>query len=1339
TFTPGSAAYAAYATASFTVGAGAHTVEFRGLNSAGGDNTSFVDDVRIVGSTTPATQQLAAGSFDAADVRVTGASGFSAAATAAVADDATDGVTRTVTYTVPAPAGGWSSAGASALAVEVVGGQVLTTTGAAARAGRVGTLTVGVAAPVAAAVTAPDVVAGSGNAASFTVAYVDDNPGAALPASVDSGDLRVSGPNGFNAAVTLVSTTGAGTAASPLAATYAVNPPAAGWGSAANGTYWILAQPGQVTDADGNALAAGAIGSFRVAVDTTAPLAWASESDITTAFTTDKSLEVSYYDASGINAATLAAGNVRVVGPNGWSSAVTKGTTTTGGTAAAVAYNLPARDGRWRSAHNGTYSIVLQPNQVADARGNVAANAVTIATFAVALETTPPTATAAAADVNVASTAAVTITATYADNLAMDQATFDSNDLRVTGPNGFSALAAFASTTTSGATRTVTYTLSAPSGGWSYGANGNYTIALQAGQVLDLSGNAAAAGTVGSFAVAVPVPPPPVASNLLADGGFEQPALPAGNFQYNAGGSPWTFLAGAGVTANASGFTQLNSAAPQGAQAAFIQIDGSVSQAVAGMAAGRYVVTLQAAQRSFGGGNVNAQTIDVRVDGASVGSFTPAGADYESDATAAFDLPAGDHTVSIVGLNPLGGDNTAFVDDARLTAVSPPTVPPPPVSPPPPPVAVGPTAELMSAATDAKIATLTDGYVIDLNAVGTRLNIRGLPVGTAGSIEFRIDGTMIKTETYAPYTIGGDATAANGTVDYLDWTPPAGTHTLTVLQWTGAGGTGSIAGTTTLSFTTIPVADTTPPTAAVSAVSPSPRTTPVDAVTVTFSEPVTGFDAADLTLTRDGQPVALDGVAVTPAGGNAYSVTGLTAATTPAGSYALTLSSASSGIADAAGNPLAASAAVGWTVTAVIPAPVVTGVSPASIAGSRFLRSLTVTGTDFPADATVTLRDPATGADLTGVTVVSRSATQVVVTARLGSAARQLTAEVTGSTGTSAAAGFAVTAEPPAVAAGTVDATTGKTAALNVTGASGTGVTYAWSVTAAPAGAPAVAFSANGTSAAAATTATFGRAGAYTFQVIASDGVASVTSAVTVTVGQKLTAIAVTPAAATVALGKTQQFAAAASDQFGVAMSATVGWTVASGGVGTVSAAGLYTAPATGSGSATVRATSGSVVGSATVTVPAAAAAFTSAKIHFRPSSAAGVSGYLADSGLTYAARNGLTYGWSVSHADAVVDRNKNSNQLFDTNVGVKAGAKWEILVPNGKYNVRVSIGDSAAASTNTVRLEGTSVYAAQKLAANAFATRLVTVTVTDGKLTLDAGSAASGLTRVNYLEITKV
>lgn len=173
-------------------------------------------------------------------------------------------------------------------------------------------------------------------------------------------------------------------------------------------------------------------------------------------------------------------------------------------------------------------------------------------------------------------------------------------------------------------------------------------------------------------------------------------------------------------------------------------------------------------------------------------------------------------------------------------------------------------------------------------------------------------------------------------------------------------------------------------------------------------------------------------------------------------------------------------------------------------------------------------------------------------------------------------------------AAATPSPVTGTTTSLSVLGADDGGeasLTYTWTVVGTP---PAsVTFSANGTNAAKNATATFAAAGNYTFRATISDGLLSTTSDVGVTVNQTLTSIVVSPATATINGGATQQFAAVARDQFGASLAVQPAfvWSVFSGG-GTITSAGLYTAPAT-AGTATIRATSGSLFGTSTVSIVA--------------------------------------------------------------------------------------------------------------------------------------------------------
>jgi len=154
-------------------------------------------------------------------------------------------------------------------------------------------------------------------------------------------------------------------------------------------------------------------------------------------------------------------------------------------------------------------------------------------------------------------------------------------------------------------------------------------------------------------------------SAAIADPGFEQVQVGAGQFQYQPTGSPWSFSAGAGISANNSGFTSGNPPASQGTQVAFIQGAGSFSQSVTGWAAGSYVLTFDAAQRgNFG---VSQENFIVLIDGNIVGTFTPSGTSYQSYSTAVFTVTtAGPLTVRFQGLDSAGGDNTAFIDGVSV-------------------------------------------------------------------------------------------------------------------------------------------------------------------------------------------------------------------------------------------------------------------------------------------------------------------------------------------------------------------------------------------------------------------------------------------------------------------------------------------------------------------------------------------------------------------------------------------------------------------------------------------------------------------------------------------------
>jgi uncharacterized repeat protein (TIGR01451 family) len=163
--------------------------------------------------------------------------------------------------------------------------------------------------------------------------------------------------------------------------------------------------------------------------------------------------------------------------------------------------------------------------------------------------------------------------------------------------------------------------------------------------------------------------PPPA---QFWDGGFEVPSLGSGAsaYQYDPSASPWSFVGYAGVSGNGSGFTSGNPNAPQGSQVAVLQGTGSFSQQLT-LTAGSYTVNFSAAQRATN--QSSSQTFQVLIDGTVVGRFTPAGIAYTALRTFVFGVTAGVHTVAFVGLNPNGGDNTAFIDQASINAAAPPS------------------------------------------------------------------------------------------------------------------------------------------------------------------------------------------------------------------------------------------------------------------------------------------------------------------------------------------------------------------------------------------------------------------------------------------------------------------------------------------------------------------------------------------------------------------------------------------------------------------------------------------------------------------------------------------
>ncbi len=98
-------------------------------------------------------------------------------------------------------------------------------------------------------------------------------------------------------------------------------------------------------------------------------------------------------------------------------------------------------------------------------------------------------------------------------------------------------------------------------------------------------------------------------------------------------------------------------------------------------------------------------------------------------------------------------------------------------------------------------------------------------------------------------------------------------------------------------------------------VAPDPRQDAVDAITIAFTSAVSGFDLADLALTRDGTAVALAGTATLASSDQqTWTLGGLATLTADLGVYQLTLAADGSGITNGDGLTLAADVTDSWLV-----------------------------------------------------------------------------------------------------------------------------------------------------------------------------------------------------------------------------------------------------------------------------------------------------------------------------------------------------------------------------------------------------------------------------------------
>jgi len=168
------------------------------------------------------------------------------------------------------------------------------------------------------------------------------------------------------------------------------------------------------------------------------------------------------------------------------------------------------------------------------------------------------------------------------------------------------------------------------------------------------------------------------------------------------------------------------------------------------------------------------------------------------------------------------------------------------------------------------------------------------------------------------------------------------------------------------------------------------------------------------------------------------------------------------------------------------------------------------------------------------------------------------------------------------------------------------------------------------------------------------------------------------------------------------------------------------------------------------ITTPASPATYTatfrsalSVNVNFQPANAAVPAGYLVDSGAVFGARgNGQSYGWNANNASTARDRNaaNSPDQRYDTLQHMQkpenANARWELAVPNGTYSVRIVAGDASHFDSRfRINAEGVLAIDATPTSAARWVDRTVSVTVSDGRLTVTNAANASN-NKLCFIEV---
>jgi len=508
----------------------------------------------------------------------------------------------------------------------------------------------GFVAPPLASATVPDITSSGQGSYLFTVSYTDDV--AVNVSSIDSADVRVTGPGGYDQLAQFVSLNLAGNG-SPRTATYAA-PPLNGsaWLPADNGLYTLTMQSNQVADVEGAFVPPGQLDQFTVTVPVSV---YSANMTTNPGWTLQPDWEYGP-PAYAVNAGGPASGftGANIIGYNlngnyGNDLSSKYATTPVINTAGTTSLTLRFRRwlGLWRNdsatieaSTNGSawltvWSTTEPLNDSAWTEVQYALPASVVGSPALrlrwglssgksqndigwnlddveilaggAIDTTPPTAALSVATLTTAGSPSHSCSVTYTDATAVKLSSLNSSNLLVTGPNGFSNLVEFvgADLPLDGSPITGSYSITAPGGIWDVTDNGSYTLTLLAGQVTDTLNNSVAQSALGNFSVAIPTNTPGVlgvtpGNGLSSTGYVGGPFLP-NTLVYaltNSGGSPLNWSASADAA-----WLDLSATNGTLAVGAGATLSVSLNAAATALIASNFTATVSFVNTSSGNGN----------------------------------------------------------------------------------------------------------------------------------------------------------------------------------------------------------------------------------------------------------------------------------------------------------------------------------------------------------------------------------------------------------------------------------------------------------------------------------------------------------------------------------------------------------------------------------------------------------------------------------------------------------------------------------------------------------------------------------------------------------------